>query len=150
MRDWVSKEMRQKLFRIFGAMALAVTGVFGLTGCFADIARPIEAALEADSRFDGVWTGWVRFSIGEDECPRRASLRAEIKGGGLDAQVRWTNRPSLFNGYIRDGELRRASFDRAGSSFAEVEGTFSEREASGVWRSQVCRGTWKMQKIRNS
>lgn len=142
--------MKNQILRTLACVSvLMMTGGF-LTGCLNDIARPLVSALEADSRFDGTWTGWVRFSIGEDECPRRATLRAKVIGGRLEAQVRWTKNPSLFNGIIREGALREASFDRAGSAFAEVEGSFSERQAKGTWVSKLCRGTWTMQKIRNS
>ena len=105
-----------------------------------------------DPDFDGVWRGRLLFTIGEEICPRRANLRAEIINGRMVADVRWSDgTEGRFTGTIRDGSLLAVTINRGSKPFAdEGSGQFSEREAEGRYKGPRCSGSWTLQKIRST
>jgi|GEM_PF-1776979 len=124
---------------------LAAALVAGLAGC-----NTAGLLSSGSSAYDGVWAGRVLFTYGLKECPRRGAIRAEIRGGNLDAELRWPDGSGDMDGTVaEDGTLLGSEMSRKGFDFGEAEGKFEERTAKGTFEGKKCRGSWELQKVRN-
>lgn len=116
-----------------------------LAGC-----NTLGVLSSGSSAYDGIWTGRVLFTYGVADCPRRGSIRAEIRGGNLDAELRWQDGTGDMDGTIaEDGKLMRSEMSRKGFDFGDAAGKFEERTAKGTFEGKKCRGSWELQKVRN-
>ncbi|RVU38788.1 hypothetical protein EOI86_05835 [Hwanghaeella grinnelliae] len=126
-------------------VALTAVLLTGLAGCNTAGLLPGEP-----SPYDGIWAGRVLFTYGVASCPRRGAIKAEIRGGNLDAELRWSDGTGDMDGSVReDGTLFGSSMSRKGFDFGEAEGKFEERTAKGTFSGKKCRGSWELQKVRN-
>lgn len=125
--------------------AVAALLLAALAGC-----NTANLLAGGSSAYDGIWAGRILFTYGLENCPKRGAIRAEIRGGNLDAELRWQDGIGDMDGTIaEDGRLMGSDMSRKGFNFAEAEGRFEERTAKGTYEGKKCRGTWELQKVRN-
>lgn len=130
---------------------------YGLRGLAAAVLLTVLAGCismgllsSGSSTYDGIWAGRVLFTYGLAECPRRGTIRAEIRGGRVDAELRWPDGTGDMDGTVaEDGTLMRSEMTRKGFNFGDAKGTFEDRTAKGTFEGKKCRGSWEMQKVRN-
>lgn len=127
----------------YGASAALLLA--GLAGC--NTASLLSTGSPA---YDGIWAGRVLFTYGLADCPRRGAIRAEIRSGLINGELRWQDGDGDMDGTIaEDGTLYGSDMSRKGFDFGEAEGKFEERTAKGTFSGKKCRGTWELQKVRN-
>ena len=121
-----------------------------LSGCIGGIG-PI-AFKGGSEEWDGYWAGRMTLSIGEDSCPRRSPLSAEISGGALDGAGVYENLDVRFVGSLdKAGVLQDGALKTSKSYYdLEMTGSFEGEKATGVWKNKRCKGKWEMRLIRKS
>lgn len=125
--------------------ALVAVLLAGLAGC------DTAAMLSRDpGPYDGIWAGRILFTYGTASCPRRGVVKAEIRNGILNAELRWPDGTGDMDGTVNDdGTLHGSDLSRKGFDFGEAKGMFEERTAKGTFSGRKCRGSWELQKVRS-
>lgn len=103
------------------------------------------------TEYDGAWIGDMAVTFRKPECRiTRGGLRVKIEGGKMDGVARFTSNASEVSGLIaEDGSLKYAFLrGRFEKDDVDLIGTFGEREATGTWANELCRGEWTLRKAR--
>ena len=126
--------------------AVGLVMLFALSACSGGL----NFLSSGNPEFDGLWTGRMQFTFGEAACPRRGTIRAEIRQGIVTATVRWPDGRGDMDGTIdADGILQGSEVSRKSFDFAELTGQFEDRAAEGRFKGKNCRGVWSLQKVKN-
>lgn len=141
----VSRTALSRIKRAVLTASLLAGAVSVLAGC-----NTAGLLSSGSSAYDGIWAGRILFTYGLAECPRRGAIKAEVRGGNVNADLRWPDGTGDMDGTIaEDGTLLGSEISRKGFDFAEVEGKFEDRTAAGTFEGKKCRGSWELQKVRN-
>ena len=126
---------------------ITVAGIFLiLSACISTDSFISEAEPE---KFDGVWSGLITLSIGDQTCMRRENFMLRISQGQIAGKTRDIKYKTNFKGIIGDdgtvinGAIELGTLTRN----SDFQGSFSEKDASGTWQSKRCKGKWTLRKI---
>lgn len=100
-------------------------------------------------KFDGVWSGLITLSLGDDSCMRRENFILRITEGRIEGKTRDIKYKTRIigdveeSGSILNGEFLLGTVQRN----AEMTGQFDLKNASGEWKSKRCKGKWSLRRI---
>lgn len=100
-------------------------------------------------KFDGVWSGLITLSLGDDSCMRRENFILRITEGRIEGKTRDIKYKTQIvgdveeDGSISNGEFLLGTVQRN----AEMFGQFDLKNASGEWKSKRCKGKWTLRRI---
>lgn len=117
-----------------------------LAGCVSTDDFVIESEPE---KFDGVWSGLITLSLGDDSCLRRENFILRITGSRMEGKTRDIKYKTEILGDVEDdGTITNGEFLLGTNQRnAEMTGSFDIKNGSGEWKSKRCKGKWNLRRI---